>query len=552
MQKREAELVIEVKGLHVLAHVTLWALIGILTVPAILAGGFWWTDETRHAMGGVFILDLVRDLPLADPMGYAMRYFAQYPALALNWYLPGFYAVEAVFFALFGVGEAVAHWTVIVFCALAASVWFAWTRRGWGGAVALLATALFLSVPAWNFWARSVMLEAPSVAMFIVIVWFFERYLDRPTLARAVTTGLAVAAALLFKQTVALLLPALFIYGLWSKHRAAMWRWQAVPAYVLAAAAIAILALHAVKFGNLGLAATVGDNRTDLGLSASRWSLERWLLYPRVLVSTWGWPLLILSTIGALLPPKGDEPRLPLLYAWLGCWYVAMTLLLGAPGNAPRYTLYVFPVLAVFAARPAFVFRERRPLQFAMIGVLTVAILFKAYRSLEMPVPHVDGYREVAEFIHQTGTKSPILFAGKHDGSFIFHLRRLDDRRNDVVLRADKVLVSLAVHKYFGMESHVRSLDEIRALIDRYGVEFILVERPDIVKVKEFAMLYELLQRPAFEKVKVQAVTSGGNAEAPKVVEIYRYRDHKAVENATIVIPLPHMGREIRFVRNTD
>ena len=531
-------------------HLVLWGLIGVLLVPAIGMGGFWWTDETRHAMGGVFILDLIRDMPVGDPMGYAFRYFAQYPALALNWYLPGFYAVEAVFYALFGISEATAHWTVVMFCAMASSVWLAWTRRTWGTAMALIATTLFLSVPAWNFWARSVMLEAPAIAMLILAIWFFERYLDKPTFSRAVLTGLVIGAALLVKQTVALILPALFIYGLWSPRRSAMWRWQAAPAYLFVLMAIAITAVHAVKFGGLGLAATVGDTRTELGLSASRLSLERWLLYPTVLVQTWGWPLLVMSGIGVLLPSKGNETRLPLLYAWLGCWYLAMTLVLGAPGNAPRYALYVLPVLAAFAARPIFLLRENAKIRAVVVVMLVAAIGFNVWRSIKQPVPYVNGYREAAEFVSEQHTKSPMLFAGKHDGSFIFHLRRLADKRNDVVLRADKVLVSLAVHKYFGMESHVNSLDDIRALIKRYGVEFIVIEQPDIVGVKEFGMLADLMQQPDFEKIKVMPVSSGGGAAAPERIEIYRYRDYQAMDDATIVIPLPHIGREIRFKRN--
>ena len=148
----------------------LFALVLLLFVPAMGAGGFWWTDETRHAMGGVFVLDLLRDMPFADPMAYALRYFAQYPALALNWYLPGFYLVEAGFYAIFGVEEAVAHWTVFAFVLLAAGVWFVWVREGWGALTAFMATALFVTVPAWNHWARSVMLEAPAIAMFILVV----------------------------------------------------------------------------------------------------------------------------------------------------------------------------------------------------------------------------------------------------------------------------------------------------------------------------------------------------------------------------------------------
>lgn len=533
-----------------LPHLAVWAVIGCLSAIAIGTGGFWWTDETRHAMGGVFILDLVRDMPFADPTGYAMRYFAQYPALALNWYLPGFYAVEAVFYALFGISEASAHWTVVAFSLLAASAWFAWAKGGWSAAVALGATALFVSAPAWNFWTRSVMLEVPTIAMFIVAVWSCERYLDRPTLSRALLAGIAIAAALLFKQIVALLLPALLVYGLWSPRRSALWSSRATPIYLLTIVAMAIVAAHAIKFGGQGLSGIVGEGRTELGISAPRFSMERWLLHPSALVHTWGWPLLALSAVGAVLPSRGDEPRLPLLYAWLACWYATMSLLFGAPGDAPRYALYVFPVLAVFAARPLFVLRSHNAARAVALALLLVAILVNIYRSAGLPAPYVNGYREAAEFVHQLRPKGPILFAGKHDGSLIFHLRRLDDPRREVVLRADKMLVSIAVNKIYGMKSHVSSVGEIRELVEHYGVELIVIERPDIMGIKEFAMLRELVQQPEFERIRIQPVSRGNGAEGPERLEIYRFLEHRVVEDATIIIPLPHMGREIRFKRN--
>jgi len=528
-------------------HLVLWALIVVLLGPAMMAGGFWWTDETRHAMGGVFILDLMRDLPFADPMGYAMRYFAQYPALALNWYLPGFYAVEAFFYAVFGVSEPVAHLAVIGFCLFGASFWFLWTRRTWGVWTALLATALLFSVPYWNFWARSVMLEAPAITMIILSVWCFERYLEEPDYSRAIAAGLIIAAALIVKHSVVFILPALLLYGLWNDRRAALWRWQAVPAYLLTLLALAILVIHALKFGDLAL--NSGDMSIAAGLSPGYFSPERWLVFPSALLSTWGWPLLILSVIGALLPSKRREIQLPLIYAWLLCWYVVATLGIG-PGNAPRYTLYAFPALALLAARPVFLFAEVRGWRIAVLAILVIAVGVNTDRSLVQPVPYVDGYREAAEFVYGEQVRGSILFAGKHDGSFIFHLRRLNERREDVILRADKILVSMAVHKHFGMYSHVSNQDDIQALIDRYGVEIIVIEQPDIVGIKEFHMLRALLQEPVFQRISVQPVLTGGNAEAPKSIEIYRYLKYKPVENAMIIIPLPHMNREIKFRRS--
>jgi hypothetical protein len=118
-----------------------------------------------------------------------------------------------------------------------------------------------------------------------------------------------------------------------------------------------------------------------------------------------------------------------------------------------------------------------------------------------------------------------------------------------VVLRADKLLVSLAVHKYFGMTSHVSGVDDIRALIRRYGIEYVVIERPDIVGVPEFEMLAGLLAQADFERVAEFPVHASGGAEAPERIVLHRYRDHVPAADAEIVIPLPHLGREIRFRR---
>lgn len=43
------------RWIKVLPHATLWLLIVLLFLPAWFDGEFWWTDEARHAMGGVFL-----------------------------------------------------------------------------------------------------------------------------------------------------------------------------------------------------------------------------------------------------------------------------------------------------------------------------------------------------------------------------------------------------------------------------------------------------------------------------------------------------------------
>ena len=41
-------------------------------------------DTPHYLMNGVFLTDLLRDLPMAAPMTYARQYFARYPGLSLG------------------------------------------------------------------------------------------------------------------------------------------------------------------------------------------------------------------------------------------------------------------------------------------------------------------------------------------------------------------------------------------------------------------------------------------------------------------------------------
>ena len=59
-------------------------IIGVLFITgAPMDGSFSWADSPRHALNGAFIMDLFKDLPFDDPVGYAYNYYSQYPALTI-------------------------------------------------------------------------------------------------------------------------------------------------------------------------------------------------------------------------------------------------------------------------------------------------------------------------------------------------------------------------------------------------------------------------------------------------------------------------------------
>src|SRR5258706_10530435 len=61
------------------------------------------TDAARHAMNGAFLYDLVRTGHILHPIDYAKVYYSRLPSLSMPFHPPVFPAVEAIFFAAFGV-----------------------------------------------------------------------------------------------------------------------------------------------------------------------------------------------------------------------------------------------------------------------------------------------------------------------------------------------------------------------------------------------------------------------------------------------------------------
>ena len=531
------------------AVLVIWLAIALVFRPALGAGEFWWTDESRHAMDGVFFLDLGRDLPWRDPYRYALEYFATYPALALNWYPPFFAGIEALFFAVFGISEFTARLTVMGFALLGGLAWYAWVKPIWGRGPAILSFVLFFSMPSVVTWTRSVMLEVPAVAMMVLSILGFERYLQRPNYTSAVASGFLVASTLLLKQGTIFLLPTLLFYGILSGRGRLLWRPQAAAAYLIVGVAVAALAVHALKFGTVGLGATVGNLHESAHGAPPLWSASRWLLYVREVWQVGGLTFTSLAIVGAAHLALGKrQPEDWLAVCWLASWYLTVTLLFGVPDNAARYTMYALPPLALVACRPLYSLQFRGPASLAGgYFLLGGVVLWNLTVALAEKHPHVSGYRDAAEYVLAQADPGVTLFAGKHDGNFIFNVRRMDPNRETVTLRADKVLVSMAVHKYFGTTSHVKTADDILDLIDRYGVGTIVIEKPDIVRLPEFELLAGTLNGPQFELLAEMPLDTNLAEYAGLTLQIFRYLDKKQRSSGKLVIPLPHMGLDIEL-----
>ena len=529
-----------------LSLLMLWSAVGLLYWKTLHAGEFWWTDESRHAMNGVFFLDLWRDMPWRAPYEYALQYFAQYPALALNWYPPFFPVVESGFFAIFGITEFSARLTIMGFALIGVTAWYVWVRPIWGRAVAILSCLLYLSVPGVIDWTRSVMLEVPAIAMIIVSILAFDRYLSHPSLRSAGRAGLALCCTLLLKQTTVFILPVLLAYALLTGRWRLLWRREALLAYAMVSVAIVFLTLHALKFGSVPVNSFVslfGSNSSEL-LNPARW----WQFWP-ALWNVCGLPLSLAIFGGVIfrLRAKGALQD-PLIFFWLGASYLFTTVIVGGgPGNVPRYTMYALPALALLACMPlSRSITENANIRRAAFMFLIAVTGWNFYVAWAKPHPYVTGYKQAAEFVAGQKDTGLILFAGKHDGNFIFNLRALDPEKEKAVLRADKILVSMAVHKSFGTVSYVQSIDDVIRLIDRFGVGIIVIESRDVVDLPEFKLLAKALDDQRFQIIQEIPILTNVPEFSGLSVRVYRYLEKKE-QSGDLVIPLPHMGMDIKL-----
>src|SRR5579864_2716940 len=80
----EPELVRRVKAQYIsqLKLVAVLVFASLVIIKGISKGEFSYnTDETQHAVTGMYVADLVRDRPFSNPIEYTYQYYAHYPEI---------------------------------------------------------------------------------------------------------------------------------------------------------------------------------------------------------------------------------------------------------------------------------------------------------------------------------------------------------------------------------------------------------------------------------------------------------------------------------------
>jgi len=524
----------------------------ILTGKGLFINGdFFWSDESRHAMDGVYFLDLIKDMPIFHLYQYTKQYYAKYPALGLTWYPPFFAMVEAIFYAIFGISTFAARFTVIFFALLGVFIWYVWIREIYNQEIAFYSGLLFVTTPLVVYWSHAVMLEIPTLAMIILSFYCFYKYFELDEKKYAYYLALSLSGALLTKQTAAFIIPLFFSYILIRKKHKKLIKKECIISYIILAIFIIPLTIFTLKFGTLGLRVTLGD----LKEVSKGTTLEQWSYYLRLLPNIFSWPILLLSLpiIPFIIKEKDKNGLLFLL--WIFWWYVCFSYIFGYQGSFSKYGnyygIYVVPPFCLLTVLTLNKLRDK--LKFLPTLILIIISIYQIILSFNIKTPYIPNiYEEAAKFVAQNPKGTTTLVSAYYDGNFIFHVRRHDPKRRMIILRADKTLVSLAVFRRFGVYSHVHNENDIYNMLQDYGTGYIVVEDKDLIGIKAFKILRKILNSKNFTLIRhIKLKDTKKYSFIPSRIRglsllIYSYNNITPPRVNNLVIKFPHMRKEIR------
>lgn len=514
--------------------------VAALFATAPMDGSFWWSDAPRHALNGVFVRDLLRDLPLSDPVGYAQGYYVKYPALTILFYPPLFYLLSAPFYAFLGVSQATAMLVVSLHVFMFALGVFALARLWLSAPIALAVAVAAVMAPEVALWARQVMLELPAYAFAVWAIWAAVRYeRDGKPLFLYLASGL-LAAALYTKLTVVFFVPVLAL-SLLRREGFTLLRgrhaWIAAGLFFLA---LTPLAAMTILFGQSNVQSVAGIADAPV----ERWSVAGWLWYLRLFPGELGWPMLGFGTLGAALAltanrRPSDRRFAVILAAWFAVGYAFLSLI---DLKEARHSIYILlPIIFSAGYAMTRLLPERVAPACAVVAAFAYSINTLAFH----PVPRVDGYREAAEFVAAVAPQnSVVLFSGKRDGSFVFAMRQLESRADLSTVRADKLLLRVAVRRELGVAEKAYSEAEIADLIGRLGAHYVVAQTDFWTDLEQMRRLQSALRSPRFEVVKRIPVTSNVPTEDRELV-IYRNLGPVATGPIHLQLELPIIKRSV-------
>jgi len=515
-----------------------------------MGGAFSWSDSPRHALNGAFVLDLIKTAPFDDPAGFAYHYYSQYPALTILFYPPLFSFLLAPFYALFGISQETALFTVFIsYCFFACGIFY--LARMWFQPFIAFGVAVILACsPEVMFWGRQVMLEIPAFAFLVWSIYFLIRHMRSERIFFLYLSMALLVLAAYTKISVIFVIMA-YVIALLQSRGFSLFR-DKHSYLILAISTIGMMPLIylTLNFGqaNIQSAAGISDSLV------SRHSLQGWLWYAREIPAQIGWPAFMAVLCGLCLFLLWERSKIQLMRRnlfFVSFFIIGYLFFSAIDLKEARHSIYLLLPLVLFIGLTSNMLEQRKA-GTGMVFVGTVAFATIVVTILFRPVHYVDGYKNVVNFVSERAPEnSNILFSGYRDGAFIFNMRAHSNRPDISIIRADKLLLRVSVRRSLGVEEKQYDIPEISNQINKLAIHYVVAQPDFWTDLDQMKKLQSLLNNNQFKEIKRFKMTANYPGQEKELI-LYKNLGDVATGPVNITNELPIINRTVSTDKKQD
>jgi hypothetical protein len=430
--------------------------------------GLWFQgDAPRHLLNGLFWTDLLAE-GWSDPVDYAQRYYARYPAITPSRYPPVFHWLEAAVFGMMPFSAAAGKGLVLASSLVCAS-YLLFALRRWVAVQAGLLAGMLLWMPAMISWSHAVMTNVPAVTFALAGLVHLRCALDpgeRPAGRRQLELAVVLLTlAVLTHPTIAYVG---LIAGAWFLHTP---RWEYLRSWrfilVLSGCLLSLLLMFYI------LRRLSPDQFAQARLhhvTQGRNLLFYARLFP-TMIGPWLVALVALGLVLQLVLTRIRRDGVRCLIAGL----IAYAVVTPIWAKDERYLLLACPwavgLIAVTLVQLQQIAGRLGGQRLANFVFPALTLSVSGYLGVTLqrhPVISVNSLERVEREAARLTPSGPVLYDGRYDGVFTYHVRRSDANFERQVINAKRWVE-------FSEEQTVEQVT--RALVDS-GCRYLVVEQP--------------------------------------------------------------------------
>jgi hypothetical protein len=502
------------------------ALVVLLTsMRGLGTPGFKIPDASKHMLNGAFIYDFVRSGDFTHPISYAKQFYLRFPAITIPYHPPVFAAIQALFYAAFGVNVFAARLCVATAAAVCTLLLYRLVkhshRSDW---IAIAVTLIFITLSISQSCATDVMPEFPSLAFALGALYCLRDLETGYAPSRAYPFALLAGAAVWTKQHAVFLglVPFIFIVirGNWRSLRGLhLW-----VSSLLFGSIVLALTMLSVPVHSAGVTNQFTNVSTIWGaIFANAWFyavvLTWWLGLP---VTCW----LLFSLAAFLVVPRLRRRLETHFYiAWI---LALLPLLLLTAKHDIRYVFFALPAFIVLGC-DGFSLACKRLLSVryvpAVSGLLTVClILYNTYFSSHFVLFGSTIHVQLARAVKDRASRR-LIYCGENVCYLAVWLRFNDPDSRTMIIRGEKLDRSIFTSK------------EFEHFAWRYGVDTVVIDTEVNEDPWKKPRPWDfLVVNPSPSMVRDRVLTQPSNTQ--RKILIYDFKNPSSQPESSLSIPI--------------